>query len=259
MGRLLGAHDSDDLDRPDLNKCPDCGCFFAQDNCPLCGKECPSEMRAGNRKAVKVRKRRNSGSARVTFIEWYHSWWFIILMMLVFPIVGIALLATSPYKRSSKMIFIVLAVIYGIISFFGIGNIVNGISGLFERPVDTSLSREEYVERCQEVAPEEYFRNVGKYEDEFVSIVLRFEKKIIAHENPYSEDYNTYYMCMGDDDSGKSYSILIRDCRPEITNFLEGDILAVYGEGAGNITYYDTEYNSSNCCCINAAYIELGE
>ena len=38
MGKLLGAHDSYELDRPDLNKCPDCGCFFDGDNCPLCGK-----------------------------------------------------------------------------------------------------------------------------------------------------------------------------------------------------------------------------
>ena len=32
MGRMLGAHDSSELDRPDLNKCPDCRCFFAGDN-----------------------------------------------------------------------------------------------------------------------------------------------------------------------------------------------------------------------------------
>ena len=68
MGRMLGSYDSDELDRPDLNKCPDCGCFFAQDECPLCGKPCPEEMRAGNRKAVKVKKTK-AGSERVSFIN----------------------------------------------------------------------------------------------------------------------------------------------------------------------------------------------
>jgi len=58
MGRLLGSHADDrELDRPDLNKCPDCGCFFPQDNCPLCGKPCPEEMRAGNRKPPKKSKK----------------------------------------------------------------------------------------------------------------------------------------------------------------------------------------------------------
>ena len=36
MGRMLGAFaDDEELDRPDLNKCPDCNCFFDGDFCPL--------------------------------------------------------------------------------------------------------------------------------------------------------------------------------------------------------------------------------
>ena len=86
MGKLLGAHDSEELDRPDLNKCPDCRCFFAGDNCPLCGKKCPEEMRAGNRAKVKPKKKRSTpNSGRVTFVSWYHSWLFIILMMFIMP------------------------------------------------------------------------------------------------------------------------------------------------------------------------------
>ena len=105
MGRMLGAHASDELDRPDLNKCPDCLCFFAGDSCPLCGKECPEEMRAGNRAKVKPKKKRASGgSGRVTFIPWYHSWLFIILMLCFMPIVGIILLCTSPHKLRWKII-----------------------------------------------------------------------------------------------------------------------------------------------------------
>lgn len=255
MGKFLGAHDSDDLDRPDLNKCPDCGCFFAQDNCPLCGKECPEEMRAGNRKTVKVKKRRG-GSGRVTFVEWYHSWWFIAIMVIFFPIMGIILLATSPHKRSSKIIFIVIAVLYGIISTFGIGNIIGGIGGLFDKPIDTSLTREEYIAKCEAVTPEEYYRHIGKYEDKFVTMTLVVEKKIIGSELDYGSDYNTYYLCHCYDEKGDSYSILIRDCQTESVNFLRNDRIVVYGEGAGNITIYDTDYQSYNASCINAAYIE---
>ena len=29
MGRNLGYFDSDELDRPELNKCPECECYFA--------------------------------------------------------------------------------------------------------------------------------------------------------------------------------------------------------------------------------------
>ena len=61
MGRMLGSFaDDEELDRPDLNKCPDCDCFFASDACPLCKKICPEEMRAGNRKPVKHKKRKNT-------------------------------------------------------------------------------------------------------------------------------------------------------------------------------------------------------
>lgn len=74
MGRMLGSFDpEDELDRPDLNKCPDCGCYFATDNCPLCGKVCPPEMRAGARVEPKKRRKRRAGSGRVQFIPWYHT------------------------------------------------------------------------------------------------------------------------------------------------------------------------------------------
>ena len=128
MGRMLGSTGSDELDRPDLNKCPDCQCYFAGLNCPLCGKLCPEEMRAGNRKPVKVKKHRNTGSGRVTFVEWYHSWWFIVLMMFVMPIMGIILLLTSPHERWKKVLFAVIAVIYLVASTFGIGAIWSAVT-----------------------------------------------------------------------------------------------------------------------------------
>ena len=87
MGRMLGAFDNpEELDRPDLNKCPNCNCYFPQDTCPICKMECPEEMRAGNRKKVKKKRSRRGASGRVTFVEWYHSWWFIVIMMFFMPI-----------------------------------------------------------------------------------------------------------------------------------------------------------------------------
>lgn len=52
------SNDNAEYDRPDLNKCPDCGVYFASDICPVCKKICPTEMRAGNRKPIKSSKRR---------------------------------------------------------------------------------------------------------------------------------------------------------------------------------------------------------
>ncbi len=110
---MLGAFDNpEELDRPDLNKCPDCECFFAGDSCPLCGKVCPEQMRAGNRKPPKKeRRRKGSSNGRVTFVEWYHSWWFIILMLFVMPIVGIILLCTSPHRTLWKVLLTVAVVL----------------------------------------------------------------------------------------------------------------------------------------------------
>jgi hypothetical protein len=112
MGKMLGAFDNpEELDRPDLNKCPDCECYFAGDNCPLCGKECPEEMRAGNRKPPKKQRHRKGGSGRVYFIEWYHRWWCILLATLFAAPLGIILMLTSPHKKVWKVIYTVVVVL----------------------------------------------------------------------------------------------------------------------------------------------------
>ena len=99
MGRDLGYFASEELDRPELNKCPDCECYFASEECPLCGKLCPEEMRAGNRAPVKKPKKQKNSSGRVQFIPWYHTWGFIALMMVVQPIIGLILFFTSPHSK----------------------------------------------------------------------------------------------------------------------------------------------------------------
>ena len=257
MGRLLGAFDNDqELDRPDLNKCPDCGCFFAQDNCPLCGKVCPENMRAGNRKAVKVKKTRGS-SGRVTFINWYHTWWFILIMFFVFPVAAIVLLATSPYRRSVKITVVSIVAVLTVISYIGIGNIIFSIMNLWDKPVDTSLSKEEYITACDTVDADEFYHAPKEYEDKFVSMTLTVIDKIVDAEGEYRNlEYTTYYICSPEDNS--RIRILVRNCiREGASNFVSGDVITVYGEGAGEVTVYDEEYQPSTAPCVNTAFVTI--
>lgn len=256
MGRMLGAFDGDEIDRPDLNKCPDCGCFFAQDECPICGKVCPEEMRAGNRKPVKQKRNGSSGgSGRVVFVNWYHSWWFMALMLFIFPLIAIILLATSPYKKKHKIIAFIIAGLYLIISTFGIGNILGLIDRAFNSPVDTSLSKEEYIAACEETTPEAFYRSSAGYNGKFVSFTLIIEQKLVDSNGYYNnEEYTTYYICSAED--GAEYEILVRDCIQDgSVNFIAGDLITVYGEGAGNVTVYDMDYLPHTAPCINAAYV----
>ena len=258
MGRMLGVFDNDEeLDRPDLNKCPDCGCFFAQDECPLCGKTCPEEMRAGNRKAVKKKKRPSSGSGRVTFIEWYHSWWFIVIMMFIFPLVGIALLVTSPHQKSKKIIFCCIAAAYMVLSTIGIGAIISMVGNVFDRPVDTSLTKDEYISACEEVSAEEFYRSPDAYKGEFVKMTLTVEGSATYYNDGfyYTED-DGYYICRTAD--GGSIRLILRDCLIEgKTRLIPGDVITVYGQGGGEKSVYDSNYNTFNGACLNMAYVEL--
>ncbi len=253
MGRMLGTFaDDNELDRPDLNKCPDCKCYFAGDNCPLCGKVCPEEMRAGNRKAVKVKKQPNRNQAgRVTFVSWYHSWWFILLMMWFMPIVGVILLVTSPHKKWIKITAITLAILYVLFISFGLGG---RLLELFDRPVDTSLSKEEYIATCVEVDPEIFYRSPDSYDGEFVTMTLMVEEQLYSYSN--SGQVLVYYRCSALD--GKEYDILVRNCILEGTShFVVGDRLIVYGEGDGIQTAMDAEYRDYTAPCINVAYAKL--
>lgn len=257
MGRLLGSFDGDnELDRPDLNKCPDCECYFAQDNCPLCGKECPPELRAGNRKPVKIKKRRTSGSGRVTFVEWYHSWWFIIIMLLLFPLIGIILLVTSPHKKTHKIIFAAIAVVYMILSTFGIGKIVTYFTNIFDPPVNTKLSKEEYIERCVEIDASDYFRNPDSYKDKYVKLTVKvIGQKFYDYDCKYGDKYATLYIVVNGDEYDKV--IMIRDCSQDgFKNYAHDDTIIIYGQAQGNQKVY-SDYIQNKVPLIHAAYIEL--
>ena len=254
MGRMLGSFaDSEELDRPELNKCPDCSCFFAADACPICGKVCPEHMRAGNRPAPKRRKSRPRGSGRSTFINWYHSWWFIVLMMFIFPIVGIILLATSPHKKWMKILFIVVALIYSVVSFFGVGGIISRVEDWFDSPVEDSLPKDEYLSRCEALTAEQFYRSADHYEDRFVSLTLCVEQRVTYTDKYYNDRSYICYICQAE--NGSEFKIVIRDCLLEdAQNFISGDTVTVYGEGAGECEVYDANYNYTTAPCLNVAY-----
>ena len=260
MGRMLGAFDDpEELDRPDLNKCPDCGCFFADDNCPLCGKPCPEEMRAGNRKAVKKTRKKHGGPQyKVTYLDWYHRWWFILLMTVVSPfgIVGIVLLMTSPRKTIAKVIALVLIIVYLLSSTFGITGIVQGIRNLLNEPVDRSLPESEYIAACEAVDAEAYFRSPTQYEDRFVAVSLTVTGRVTDYEaDAKNAEYPTYYVCT---DADGRFTVLVRDCRKDASpTLIGGDMITVYGEGAGTVTFLDTYLNEYAGPVINGAFVAI--
>lgn len=258
MGKFLGTYDGEEIDRPDLNKCPDCGCFFAGDYCPLCGKVCPEEFRAGNRKPVKQKKRRNNPSSRtVTFIDWYHSWWVIILALIFFPILGLILLFTSPHKKSLKIGIGIVAILWTALPYLGIGlnSLFGNITGMLDKPVDTSLTREEYIAQCETITAEEFYRGGDEYTEKFVSVTLTVNEKIVDPDAEYNGNlYPTYYICH--DGNGNTFEIIIRDCIQDSSrNYIPGDVLTVYGEGAGEQSVYDSSYTTHTAPTINVAYV----
>lgn len=258
MGRELGVFaDDQELDRPDLNKCPDCNCFFAGDFCPLCGKECPEEMRAGNRPAVKqTRRKHRSGSGRVSFISWYHSWWFIGIMLFFLPIVGIVLLITSPHEKWKKILLVIAAIVYMVISSIGIGNIISDIADMWDSPVDDSLTKEEYVLKCELVTPEQFYRSADGYKDQFVRMKLQVVAKVTCVDKYYNDKSFTCYLCEAE--GGSDYKLIVRDCLlDDQQRFIAGDVITVYGEGAGEREVYDAEYNYTTAPSLNMAYVVM--
>lgn len=257
MGRLMGSYaEENELDRPDLNKCPDCGCFFPGDNCPLCGKECPENMRAGNRAAVK-KKKKSSGYTRTRFVEWYHSWWFIILMLIVFPLAGIPLLITSPHKKWLKITLSILAIAVMVLPYANIGRIISGVAGLFDNPVNTSLSRSEYISACEETDAEDFYRNAESYKGRYVTVTLRIISAAEFAEDYYDE--NKYYLC--EDSDGSEFYIIIRDCIQDgAQNFINGDTVKIYGEYGGEKSVYcvnNDTYAAYTAPSINTAYADV--
>jgi len=257
MGAPIGYFsDQQPVDYPELNKCPDCETFFQTLTCPLCGKECPEEYRAGNRKAVKpkkVRYRNNSG--RVQFIPWYHCAWVLVIALLAFPLVGLILLWQSSHSKGWKIAGSMIpvathVVIPALISILGI---LFGYS--YEPPIPTD--RAEFVASCEAVDAEHFFRNAESYSGKAVKIELTVKARRIDTSDMLGYT-NVYYECVAER-NGRAFQFLLADCQAgtDRINLLEGDRITVYGTALGDWSIIDAEAGALFYPCVEMFFAEL--
>lgn len=240
MGADLGFFAEDrERDFPELNKCPDCETFFADDCCPLCGKECPEEFRAGNRKPVKQKKhRRPRGNGRVQFVPWYHTTAIILVALIIMPVLGIILAWTGPWKKHWKIIATVLVVLsYLLPTILGF---VFSFTGMYEPttpPVNLEMSATEYRAACTTPDAEALYRNSNQYIGSFIQM------KCVVTEVSSTYFYNSeevymnanLYLCSVQQGE-RTFEFFVADCRQEGQNRLAiGDKITVFGEVAGEI------------------------
>lgn len=260
MGAPLGYFSDDTQnDFPDLNKCPDCETFFQSLTCPICGKVCPEEMRAGNRKRVKPKKRRRSGgSGRVTFEPWYYSLGFIIAMLVVFPLVGLILLWQSSRSKGWKIgLSLVVAAPYILSAVLTVIGFLAGWFGSGKAPLSNVPPIEEYAEICVQADAEAYYRSPAAYAGQDIMLELTVvSKQRVETADVY--DYADYYECKTEV-NGKELRFWIRDCREEsdAINLALGDRITVYGKAGGNENVQLSGGGSAEYPCVEVYYISL--
>ncbi|MBQ9131133.1 MAG: hypothetical protein IJX62_01500 [Clostridia bacterium] len=248
-------------DYPHLNKCPDCETFFADLTCPLCGKVCPEEMRAGNRKPPKQKWEDpyRRGSGRVQFVPWYLSTPFIIVMLFVFPIAGLVLTWMGCWQKKWK---ILVTVLFGLSALLPIvlGTVLSLVMQFIfteDINVDLNMPQAEYVEHCQQAETDvvDIFRNTDDHAGEFVQMTVTVGD---AFQNYLVDSYVWYYRCTTEF-NGKEYAFLIRDFRREGSeNLMQGDRITVYGQVLGTVEV-STHEEELRGPCIAMRFAELCE
>lgn len=150
-----------------------------------------------------------------------------------------------------------ICAVWLLFSYIGIGTIFGLVGGLLDRPVDTSLTREAYIERCDEVSAEQYYRAYAEYEDKFVKTELVIvSKSQFSGSSPYSEDI--FYICRPINDG--DYYIIVRDCQVDSDRiYLAGDKLIIYGQGDDFTYAFAPDDTRIEGPCLNMAYAELTE
>ena len=150
--------------------------------------------------------------------------------------------------RTLTCLFVVLAVVYGIISSIGIGTIIGSVSDIFDKPVNDKISRQEYIDSCEAVDAERFYRSPTQFKDTYVTLDLTVAGKITERGN------KIYYVChaQGND----NFEILVRDCLIDGSeNLIVGDYITIYGEGDDKLTLYDEYYVEHTAPSVNMAYV----
>lgn len=264
MGANLGFFAEDrERDYPELNKCPDCETFFADTNCPICGKECPEEFRAGNRKPVKQKKHhRTQNNGRVQFVPWYHSTWFIVAMMILFPIVGLILMWTGHWKQHWKIVGTVILVFFYLFGGILGGIVMNLIYGFndFEPPINTSITEEEYRAACTSPDIETLYRQSNESIGAFVRLNVTVSEVAASYYYDMDVTYSEadVYLCFAEV-NGKTLEFFVVDYRQENqTKLAVGDSINVWGEVAGEIESTASRNGASvKLPAIYARFIDL--
>lgn len=264
MGTPIGFFSEDAaVDYPELNKCPDCETYFQALTCPLCGKECPPEMRAGSRKPVKQKKhRRSRGNGRVQFVPWYMSTWFIIAMLVLFPLVGVILLWQSDWRRGWKIFATVLTVC----GYFLGGSIVLLLQTLFasifqspDSPSVPDMPQTEYAAMCEWVDMEVLYRQPDAYAGRKVAVQLTVQAAWLDEPETPMDDCPLYYDCVAQV-HGRELHFLIRDSIAEGSiNLAEGDRITVWGEVEGNHRIHTASGGTLSAPCIRMFFVALDD
>jgi hypothetical protein len=146
-------------------------------------------------------------------------------MMCIMPFAGVILFITSPYSKKSK-ILTVCAVVGGIILTGVLGSLASGFMGrlLWDPPINDDISREAYIERCQPMTAEEFYRNSAR-------TGMYVTMDLTVADVDVQQDLRVY-TCLGAE--GETLSVRIMDYRPDGSDvFMRGDRLRVYGECGG--------------------------